>query len=89
MSFDCSSEFQECIDELYELFQKYGNTHKIVIGRDINEDLNKAANNKRSKYLWEFINDCHLELHCIFSEPSSNGLIIWSMCFLHIMATPP
>jgi hypothetical protein len=36
-----------------ELFQKYGNTHKIVKGGDINEDLNKAANNKRSKYLWE------------------------------------
>jgi hypothetical protein len=51
------TEFQECIDELYELFQKYGHTHKIVIGGDLSEDLNKAANNKRSKYLWEFIND--------------------------------
>jgi exonuclease III len=57
------TEFQECIDELYELFQKYGNTHNIVIGGDINEDLNKAANNKRSKYLWEFINDCHLKFN--------------------------
>jgi hypothetical protein len=34
----------------------------VVIG-DINEDLNKAANNKRSKYLWEFINDCHLKFN--------------------------
>jgi hypothetical protein len=35
----------------------------VVIGGDINEDLNKAANNKRSKYLWEFINDCHLKFN--------------------------
>jgi hypothetical protein len=42
---------------------KYGNTHKIVIGGDINKDLNKATNNKRGKYLWEFINDCHLKFN--------------------------
>jgi exonuclease III len=24
------TEFQECIDEIYELIQKYGNTHKII-----------------------------------------------------------
>jgi hypothetical protein len=37
------TEFQECIDEIYELIQKYGNTHKILIEGDLNEDLNNAS----------------------------------------------
>jgi hypothetical protein len=40
------TEFQECIDEIYELIQKYGNIHKILIERDLNEDLNNASGSK-------------------------------------------
>jgi hypothetical protein len=29
------TEFQECIDEIYELIQKYGNIHKILIEGDL------------------------------------------------------
>jgi hypothetical protein len=49
------TEFQECIDEMYELIQKYGNTHKILIGGDLNEDLNNASGSKRNNYLREFM----------------------------------
>ena len=40
------TEFQECIDEIYELIQKYGNIHKILIEGDLNEDLNNASGSK-------------------------------------------
>ena len=36
---DCKLEFQEVIDQLYELYQKYHGTHEIIIGGDLNEDL--------------------------------------------------
>jgi hypothetical protein len=57
------TEFQECIDEIYELIQKYGNTHKILIGGDLNEDLNNASGSKRNNYLREFINEGQLKFN--------------------------
>ena len=56
------TEFQECINEIYELIQKYGNTHKILIG-DLNEDLNNASGSKRNNYLREFINEGQLKFN--------------------------
>ena len=37
------TEFQECIEEIYELIQKYGNIHKILIEGNLNEDLNNTS----------------------------------------------
>ena len=39
-SHDYVDEFFDCIDQLYEIYQKYQGTHKIIIGGDLNEDLN-------------------------------------------------
>ena len=51
-------EYQECIDELHEIYLKYDHTHDIIIGGDINEDLNKhKPNNTRKVYLINFINE--------------------------------
>jgi exonuclease III len=51
-------EYQECIDELHEIYLKYDHTHDIIIGGDINEDLNKhKPNNTRKAYLINFINE--------------------------------
>ena len=36
------TEYQEAIDQLYELHQKYNETHKIIIGGDINEQVQDA-----------------------------------------------
>jgi exonuclease III len=44
------AEYQEAIDQLYELHQKYNETHKIIIGGDINEDLNEPTNTQRNLY---------------------------------------
>jgi hypothetical protein len=43
-------EYQEAIDQLYELHQKYNETHKIIIGGDINENLNEPTNTQRNLY---------------------------------------
>ena len=54
-------EYHECVDELREIVLKYERTHNIIIGGDINEDLNKSkANNTRKAYLTEFIKDFNL-----------------------------
>ena len=55
------TEYKEAIDQLYELHQKYNETHKIIIGRDINEDLNEPTSTKRNLYLQDFINECCLK----------------------------
>jgi endonuclease/exonuclease/phosphatase family metal-dependent hydrolase len=57
------TEFQECIDEIYELIQKYGNIHKILIEGDLNVDLNNASGSKRNNYLREFINEGKLKFN--------------------------
>ena len=55
------TEYQEAIDQLYELHQKYNETHKIIIGGDINEDLNEPTSTKHNLYLRDFINECCLK----------------------------
>ena len=57
-SHDYIDEFYDCIDQLYEIYQKYQGTHKIIIGGDLNEDLNNEKTNKRKTYLFGFIKEC-------------------------------
>ena len=42
-------EYQDCIDELHEIYLKYEHSHDIIIGGDINEDLNKHKPNNTRK----------------------------------------
>jgi hypothetical protein len=56
----------DCNDQLYEIFQKFKDTHDILIGGDLNEDLNKSSPDKRGKYLRTFITDS--QLTASFSE---------------------
>jgi exonuclease III len=53
-------EYQDCVDQLYELYQKYMDSHTIVIGGDMNEDLNNPISNKRNQYLLDFIRETQL-----------------------------
>jgi hypothetical protein len=59
-SHDYIDEFYDCIDQLYEIYQKYQGTHKIIIGGDLNEDLNFEKTNKRKTYLLDLIKECGL-----------------------------
>ena len=53
-------EYQETIDQLFEIIQKYNSTHQILIGGDINEDLNHKTGTVRNNYVQDFISDCNL-----------------------------
>ena len=53
-------EYHDCVDQLYELYQKYRDSHTIVIGGDMNEDLNNPISNKRNQYLLDFIRETQL-----------------------------
>ena len=59
---DSVLEYHETIDQLHELFQKYLDTHTIIIGGDLNADLAKdSVNNRRKKYLMDFISEFNLK----------------------------
>ncbi|CAC5411068.1 unnamed protein product [Mytilus coruscus] len=45
----------------HEIMQSFGPTHTIIIGGDFNENLLVTSNNKRSKYISEFINGSELK----------------------------
>ncbi|CAC5414584.1 unnamed protein product [Mytilus coruscus] len=54
--------FLDCLDQLYEIIQKYGGTHEIIIGGDLNEDLYNPSNNSRRKQkLNELMVECKLK----------------------------
>ena len=53
-------EYHDCVDQLYELYQKYSDSHTIIIGGDMNEDLYNPISNKRNQYLLNFIRETQL-----------------------------
>lgn len=54
-------EYQDTIDMIYELIQKYQPSHYIILGGDLNEDLTNNVQDKRKQYLIEFIDECNLK----------------------------
>lgn len=61
-SCDHVEEFIDTIDQLNEIVLKYHLSHRILIGGDINEDLgDPARNNKRKKYMTDFIQEHRLK----------------------------
>ena len=62
---DSVMDFQDCLDQLYEIFQKYQTTHHIITGGDLNEDLSSAGKrNKRLDYLINFISELNFNYTC-------------------------
>lgn len=55
-----TNEYHETVHLLNELIQRYQNTHYIVIGGDINEDLSNKSVNSRKKYILDFIDENNL-----------------------------
>jgi len=53
--------FQEVIDQLYEIIQKFQVTHDIILGGDVNEDLVNIQDRSRYEHMKEFIEDCSLQ----------------------------
>ena len=70
---ECKMEFQDIIDQLHEIYQKYHETHEIIIGGDLNEDLsNQNCSSKRREYLRNFISECNLK-YCISGKTFTNS----------------
>ena len=60
---DRYEEYSECIDQIFEIIQKYQNSNEIVIGGDFNEDISKNNNSRRASKLKELIADCELQIN--------------------------
>ncbi|VDI33509.1 Hypothetical predicted protein [Mytilus galloprovincialis] len=41
--------FLDCLDQIYEIVQKYGGTHEIIVGGDLNEDLYNPSNKQQTQ----------------------------------------
>jgi hypothetical protein len=60
---DRFEEYSECIDQLYEIIQKFQSSHEIVIGGDFNEDISKINNSRSANKLKSLISDCELQMN--------------------------
>ena len=59
---DSQDRFQEAVDQLYEIVQKFHISHSIIIGGDLNVDLSKAdTRDQRFMYIESFIRECILQ----------------------------
>ena len=45
-------DFEDCLAQLYEILQKYGNTHYIILGGDFNDDLYDQKSTRRQQALF-------------------------------------
>ena len=60
-SSDSYESFCDCLDQLHEIIMKYGSSHDIIIGGDLNEDIYNDENKSgRKKRLLQFIEECNL-----------------------------
>jgi hypothetical protein len=84
---DRYEEYSECIDQIFEIIQKYQNSHEIVIGGDFNEDISKNNNSRRASKLKELT--VFSSMHCILEFPSLNTFTNESIHLDHRIATPP
>ena len=48
-------DFNECLDQLNEIIQKYMSTHMIFIGGDWNEDIYLEAQSRRKQNMKDFL----------------------------------
>ena len=50
-------DFEDCLAQLYEILQKYGNTHYIILGDDFNDDLYDQKSTRRQRALNELLEE--------------------------------
>ena len=57
---DNSDEFEDCLEQLHEIVQKYKNTHSIILGGDFNEAASGQNSTRRAKSFSQFLMDNQL-----------------------------
>ena len=55
-------DFRDCVDQLDEIITKYENSHTVIVGGDINEDIHKKEQSSRKAYIQELISDHDLQV---------------------------
>jgi hypothetical protein len=70
------ADYEEILDEIGEIIQKYGPTHHIILMGDMNASLNKEIPNSRDKHFIRFCTE-----NCIYTDvPKENT-------FFHVNGT--
>ena len=59
---DCDMQFQSTLDEIHEILEKYGQTHKIILGGDFNAHLHRTPPLGRDLVLQTFLAEHNLYL---------------------------
>ncbi|CAG2228458.1 unnamed protein product [Mytilus edulis] len=57
---DSQYEYRECLDIVYDIIQKYQESHKIILCGDLNGTLLDSRNNKHDKILKSFVSEMGL-----------------------------
>ncbi|VDI65714.1 Hypothetical predicted protein [Mytilus galloprovincialis] len=57
---DSQYEYRECLDIIYDIIQKYQESHKIILCGDLNGTLLDSRNNKHDKILKSFVSEMGL-----------------------------
>ncbi|CAC5388977.1 unnamed protein product [Mytilus coruscus] len=57
---DSQYEYRECLDIIFDIIQKYQETHKIILCGDLNGTLLDSRNNKHDKILKSFVSEMGL-----------------------------
>lgn len=58
---DRFEEFSDCLNQLYEIIQKFEITHEIIIGGDFYEDISKNNNSRRANKMKTIMKECNLQ----------------------------
>ena len=59
---DSDIQFQSTLDEVHEILEKYGHTHKILLGGDFNASLHRTQLLRRDQLLQTFLTEHNLFL---------------------------
>ncbi len=68
---------KKCVDQLREIYLKFSDTHQIIIGGDLNENLTSSSHNRRANYMLDFMKDCQLSTSSVgatFIHPNGKEL---------------
>ena len=57
---DSHTEYSECLDIIFDIIDRYQNSHKIILVGDLNATLQEYRSNKQDKLLKKFVSEMKL-----------------------------
>ena len=71
------TELNECLDHLHEIFETFKNSHQMIIGGDLNENIYSSTNSQRKTAISNFMSEHKLstvECGITFIHPSGQAM---------------